>query len=158
MKPITFLTTAIMPALHLLPSTMSSDNAAALMLTIAQQESGLRARRQREDGPARSMFEFELAGVSGVLNHPASRSLAARLLEALNYQELSPPQLLTAMEFDQVLAAAFARLALLRDPAPLPNRNQADAGWAYYVRIWAPGVPRPMTWWDNWQQAWAAVG
>ena len=158
MKPITFLTTAIMPALHALPSTLSSDNAAALLLTIAQQETGLRARRQDDDGPARSMFQFEEDGVKGVLTHPASAALAHQAMIEMVYTGLSPEQLLAAMEYDQVLAATFARLALVRDPAPLPNRNQADAGWAYYLRIWAPGVPRVMTWWDNWQRAWTAVG
>ena len=128
------------------------------LLTIAQQETGLQARRQQADGPARSLFQFELGGVKGVLEHPASSTLIQQMLTEMVYAGMSPAQVLAAMEFDQVLAATFARLALVRDPAPLPNRNQADAGWAYYVRIWDPGVPRPMTWWDNWQRAWATVG
>ena len=164
MNPRMFLTLGIMPALHLLPSKMDTEDAAALMLAIALQETGLNARRQidNHDGldnePARSMFQFELGGVNGVLKHPASRELAQQLLASMAYADRSPAQLLVAMEFDQVLAATFARLALLRDPAPLPHRGDPQAGWLYYLRIWAPDMPREAEWSENWARAWAALG
>ena len=45
-----------------------------------------------------------------------------------------------ALEHDDVLAAAFARLLLWTDPKSLPALNDADGAWQLYLRTWRPGA------------------
>lgn len=155
---------AILPALDLLPTHMCSNEAKALMLAIALQESGLRARRQEvwsatekrmKPGPARSFYQFELGGLAGVLRHPATQGHAARFTEALGYSELTPPELLDAMMLDSVLASGMARLNLFWHARPLPVRAAGpDAAHEYYLEVWRPGKPRPQDWPQHWRLAW----
>ena len=56
-------------------------------------------------------------------------------------------------EWDDVLAAAFARLLLFTDPAKLPKLGDADGAWQLYLRTWRPGKPHPHTWPDLYAQA-----
>ncbi|XFB08402.1 hypothetical protein AAGT13_00040, partial [Azotobacter salinestris] len=89
-------------------------------LTIGLQESGLIHRRQI-GGPARGWWQFEQGGgVAGVLRHPASAGYARGVCTA---RKVSPePGIVWAeLEHDDTLAAAFARLLLWTDPAPLPE-------------------------------------
>lgn len=152
--PADFVRDAITPALAALPTRFDTPNARAEMLAIALQESGLRARRQAERGPARSFYQFEISGVRQVLMHPACTQHAARYIASINASDLSPEQLLELLAEDDVTASVFARLLLLPDPAPLPNRGQWQAGWDYYIRCWHPGMPRPATWPDNFAAGW----
>ena len=96
--------------------------------------------------------------VAEALRHPASSITAAGFVSALQYPPKDATYLMQAVEFDAVLAAGLGRLGLWRDPAPLPGREDAPAGWAYYLRVWAPGMPRPNDWAANWARAWAALG
>lgn len=157
--PRTFLVAAILPALDLLPTTMSTAPAQAQMLAIALQESALTERRQLHGGPARSLYQFELGGLAGVLRHPATQGHASRFVQALGYADATPPELLEIMVLDSVLASGMARLNLFWDVHPLPVRsNGPDAGWDYYLRVWRPGKPRPQDWPENWRIAWDTVG
>lgn len=152
MTPKAILDTAIGPALRLLPDRMTSHAATVCMLAIAYQESAMQHRRQI-GGPARGYWQFEQGGgVRGVLNHSASKPAIRSVLTALDYDPASTPaECYVAIEHNDVLAAAFARLLLWTDPAPLPTT--ADAAWALYLRTWRPGKPHPEKWAMNYQKA-----
>lgn len=145
------------PALSLLPERMDSRPARAMLIAIALQESGLRYRAQIR-GPARSWWQFEPAGIRGVLDHPASSQYAIGVCNVLGYRpdwyDLHPTG---AFEHSDLLAACFARLLLWRLPEPLPAREQGSMGWDQYNLTWAPGRPRRRLWPDNWAQAWEVV-
>ncbi len=167
LTPQALLAEGILPAMELLPASMWSVEAYALMLTIALQETGLRARRQQVwnraerrmvAGPARSLYQFELGGLRGVLQHAATQRHAARLVDALGYAELSPAELLDRMIDDDVLASGMARLNLFWYPKPLPARAEgATPAYQYYDATWRPGVKRPNDWPPHWTTAWATV-
>lgn len=132
-------------------------NVTRLLLAICLQESGpdLDARYQNspdpEPGPARGWAQFEeQGGVAGVLNHPASATLALTVCEALHVQP-ETGAVWRALEGMDTLAISFARLLLLTDPSPIPTTE--DDGWACYERLWRPGAPRRDAWTDNWATA-----
>lgn len=135
---------AIAPALALLPARMASQQAEALLLAIGLQESNLTQRRQI-GGPARGFWQFELGGVRGVLRHPVSRSPALAVCTA-RHVEPTETAIYAALEHDDVLAAAFARLLLWTDPAPLPALGEVGKGWELYLRTWRPGKPHRDRW------------
>lgn len=133
---------------HLLPGKFDSKPARVQLLAIAMQESGLRTRRQG-GGPARSLWQFEQSGgIRGVLEHPSSRQYARA---ACGLQAVAPvsSDVYAAFLSDDQLACAFARLLLWTDAAPLPQVDDAAGAWAYYVRNWRPGKPRPESWAAN---------
>lgn len=151
----------VQPALALLPPAMDSRAARVLLLAIAGQESGLRARVQHPlrpgmpPGPARGLWQFEQAGgVAGVLRHDATRELAAGVCR-LRGVPATRVAVWPALATDDVLAAAFARLLLWTDPAPLPADEAG--GWALYLRTWRPGRPHPDRWPANFAAAQGAV-
>jgi len=127
-----------------------------MVLAIALQESGLAARTQAEGGPARGLWQFERAGVRGVLTHPSSASHARRLCAA-RACPASEYSVWIALAGDDLLACGFARLLLWTDPAPLPALGDADGAWACYERNWRPGRPRPEHWAANYAMALDAV-
>lgn len=141
-------------ALAVLPPGMDSREARALVLAICLQESGLRHRRQVH-GPAKGLAQFELSGVKEVMTGRLTAAAADKALQELLYSGLGDMEAHSALEHNDVLALAFARLLLWADPKPLPGQDAPDDGWAYYVRRWRPGRPRPATWAQNWSTAWA---
>lgn len=155
MTPESLIHTAIEPALALLPQ-MDRRAAKIMLAAIALQESGIKHRRQ-VGGPARGYWQFEQGGgVRGVLNHPASSPHIRRVLKELDYSsESSLADCYAAIEHNDILAAAFARLLLWTDPAPLPD--DADGAWNLYLRTWRPGRPHPGRWPANYAKAQEAV-
>jgi hypothetical protein len=145
MMPAHFLAFAINPALWLLPPKMTSDNARAMVLAVCWQESRLAVRRQQPTGPARSYAQFELVGVAGVIAHRASRAHAAHVCGLLDI-EPDVATIYRAIEFNDVLCAAFARLLLWTLPDALPSRLQVERGWSQYLRAWRPGKPHAASW------------
>ena len=147
---------AITPALCELPPLPSEAAARQEMLTIAGVESGCLHRRQLFNGPARGLWQFErLGGVAGVLQH---RATAAHAAAACRRRQIpaAPDEAWRALERDDVLAAIFARLLLLTDPAPLPAG--VDAGRAVYPRCWRPGKPcSAAKWGESWRMAASAI-
>ncbi len=147
---------AILPALALLPPAMNTPQARVLLLAIGLQESRFQHRRQI-GGPARGFWQFERnGGVRGVLTHPASRDDALRICAARDVAPVSAT-VHAALETDDILAAAFARLLLWTDPLRLPAVGDADGAWALYLRTWRPGKPHPQTWPGLYAQALAAM-
>lgn len=164
MSPDVFLTSIIDDGLTFLAGIngpQPSDNARRFMLAIALQESGrnLDARYQNSPaaspGPARGWWQFEQGGgVAGVLTHAASSSMAA----AACSQTWVVPQAAAAwraIEGNDRLACAFARLLIWTDRAALPTSS--TDGWDQYLRLWRPGKPHPEMWGGNWQTADATV-
>lgn len=147
---------AITPAMCELPPMPSESAARQMLLTIAGVESGCLHRRQVPVAHAMGLWQFErLGGVAGVLQH---RATAAHAAAACRRRQIpaAPDEAWRALERDDVLAAIFARLLLLSDPAPLPD-NQVT-GRAIYLRTWRPGKPSsPEKWADSWTMAELAV-
>lgn len=154
---------AIRPAYRLLPAMLDTREATVQMLATGLQESRFLHRAQKTNdpyvkGPARGLWQFERGGaVRGVLTHHASRDLAHWICAR---RGVSPDDVLVhaRLEFDDVLAAAFARLLLWTDAKPLPALDAPAAeGWRYYLRTWRPGKPHPETWDAFHEQALAQI-
>lgn len=161
MTPQRLLQTAILPALAELSLRGIRDTPAArrFVLAIALQESGLRHRRQvvggEEAGPAASFWQFEKGGgCVGVLQHPAAAPHMAYICQAFNVQP-TPAALWEAIRYNDIVAAAAARLLVYTLPGSLPAAT--GSSWNQYVSAWRPGKPRPGEWADNWSAAVDAV-
>ena len=158
MSPEFFLHSALVPALKLLPASMGSKEACAMIVTICLQESRLKYRRQI-NGPARGYAQFEQGGgVRGVLTHQASKPHIKAVLYALDYdQDLDAEGCWIAIEHNDILAAAFARLLLYTLPQALPARNAPGMAWSQYLQGWRPGRPHRGTFDAFFEQAWKIV-
>lgn len=138
-------------AMLLLPEKMDTPLSRMMGMAIGFQESKFLTRRQMGNGPARSFWQFEEgnqkshAGVWAVLNHRASGAIARQVAEARNVAP-TPNAVWTAMESDDVLGCAFARLLLWTDAQKLPDFHEEEKAWAYYIRCWNPGKPHKGTW------------
>ena len=158
-----FNAAVIGPALDLLPRGMDTPRARVLLLAIGLQESRLTHRRQlvgnppKSTGPATGLWQFERGGgCAGVLTHEASQDLmrwACRVCKA----KPTPYSLWRALQWDDILAAAAARLLLFTDPHTLPSITDPGAAWECYIRVWRPGKPHPASWGALHAQALAAV-
>jgi hypothetical protein len=141
----------IIPAMAELPVAMTGDKATIQLLTTGLQESKFIYRYQviggGKKGPARSFWQGEQGGgmVTGVLNHKATRALVLKLCESHGV-EPEPHAIWLAIENDDILACALARLLLWTDPYPLPDVNDWASAWDTYMRVWRPGKPHPETW------------
>lgn len=157
----TIISSAIAPALALLPGRMDTPAAHVMLLAIGLQESRFVHRRQI-GGPARGFWQFEKGtrasrgGVWGVYLHAASKDHVTALCQARSVAR-DPDAIYAALEYDDVLAAGMARLLLWTDPKELPAVGDADAGWSLYLRTWRPGKPKPDSWPPLYRQAAAEV-
>lgn len=165
--PRDFNRVAVLEGLSLLPRHCDSPAARAMLIAIALQESRLAVRWQvlqgGGKGPARGLLQFEQGtrasrgGVWGVYLHKTSASLLAPVCHARGVA-LEPGAIWRALETDDVLAVAVARLLLLTDPYPLPQRGEYDAAWRLYAdRTWQPGRPHRQTWDAYYDRAWSEV-
>lgn len=146
----------IAPALRLLPTVMTSDEARAMLLAIGMQESRL-AHRKQINGPARGLWQFERGGgVAGVLRHPATQGHAATVCWHLANAGTTA-SVYHALDHDDILAACFARLLLWTLPVALPARDDVQGAWGQYIAAWRPGKPHRHTWDDFYREAWEVV-
>lgn len=163
MTPQRLLTTGIAPALAELEALGIPDSVDArrILLAIALQETSLQHRRQVvsggvENGPAASFWQFEQGGgCRGVLTHPTVADRMNKICFAFNVMPTSAG-LWEAMRYNDVVAAAAARLLIYTLPKKLPT-TEAE-GWAQYLSAWRPGKPHPEVWAANWRNATLAVG
>lgn len=146
-------------ALALLPRPMDSAEARVQLVANGLQESLLEHRRQlvgnppRPVGPAKGLWQFErLGGCRGVVDHAASRYWMHSVCKARGVA-FTATALWNAIEFDDVLACAAARLLLFTDPRRLPALGDADDAWRLYIRTWRPGKPHRATWAERYAQA-----
>ena len=150
------LSTAIEPALKLLPARMTSNEARVMLLAIGLQESRFKYRQQI-GGPARGWFQFEAGGgVRGVINHAVTRPIARDACDELDIA-CCVSKVYEALPLNDVLAAVFARLLLFSDPFKLPAIGDAQGAWDLYIRTWRPGKPHRQTWDALYAQAVEAV-
>src|SRR5690554_2126098 len=99
------------PALRLLPTRMDSPEARVMLHAIALQESRYANRRQIR-GPARGLWQFEQGGgVAGVLRHRSSADLARHVCSKRRV-DAAAKAVYSRLEYDDIIAAAFARLLL----------------------------------------------
>lgn len=135
--------------LRLLPLRLTSLRARAQLLKIGLQESRLAIRDQIDRahilGPAVGLWQFERSGIKGVLRHPATGRLAQAACTA-RHVPATVEDVFRSLPKDDVLAAAFARLNLYWNQAPLPEIDDVMGSWTYYTECWKPGRPRPDTW------------
>lgn len=163
MTPSRLLTTAILPAVTELAASGVRDSPAAhrFMLAIALQESGLKHRRQvtasgDEDGPAAGWFQFErTGGCRGVLRHRATSPPMRLICDAFNVAQ-NETALWEAIRYQDIVAAAAARLLIYSLPDALPTT--AAEGWDQYIDAWRPGKPHKSTWAGHWATASATTG
>ena len=147
MTPVDVLNLAIRPANKML--SLESPLAEVMLLAIGHQESRFMHRRQ-VGGPARGFWQFEVAGVRGVMAHTATRARSRLLLRKLGYdREPTNATIQVSLEHSDVLAAGFARLLLYTLPQQLPTTP--EAGWLQYIDAWRPGKPHRRTWARAWQ-------
>lgn len=143
-------------ALRILPPRLTSDEARAMLVAIALQESDL-VSRQQIGGPALSYLMWEpgpKSGLPGVLRHHATGSMAARLVSELDYSALEPEELRQTCVTDGVLSAGLGRLLLFTLPYPLPPRHDVEAAYRQYIDAWRPGKRTPGRWAERYRRAW----
>lgn len=146
------VTHAVSKALFMLPPAMTSPQARVLLFAIGLQESRFEHRfqvvqgRPGVKGPARGFWQFErMGGCKGVVNHDASRYWMAHVCQARDVA-FNATAIWNAIETDDVLAAAAARLLLFTDPRRLPEVGDVGGSWNLYLRTWRPGKPHAQTW------------
>lgn len=145
---------AIDAALGLLPRELDTPEARVMLLAIGLQESRFQHRRQLIKkggdllplGPATGYWQFERGGgCRGIVDHPASRYWTYRICSTREVA-FTATAIWRALELDDVLAAAAARLLLFTDPRRLPELGDEKGGWNLYLRAWRPGKPHRDTW------------
>lgn len=149
--------TAIWPALKLLPEGLGGERAEVILLAIGLQESGFEHRRPAF-GPQRGFWRAApVSGMVGaVLRHPAGAGLAVEVCDARRVPPIDE-RIHAALEHDDVLAAAFARLLLhIEGERPPPLGDVAEA-WSLYCRAWRPAAPQRQAWDRNYAQAMDAL-
>lgn len=164
-QPLTPVIDAINAALKRLPSAMDTPEARVMLFAISLQEDPEQLRAQRvvvagrsRKGPARGLWQFEQGGgVKGVLTHAASRFWARKACAGIDLDP-TPGKVWQTLQYDDALAAIFARLLLFTDPRPLPAVDDERGAWACYLRNWRPGKPHPGKWLANHARAREAVG
>lgn len=155
MTPQRLLKYGIVPALTELAAFGIPDSfdARRILVAIALQESRVAHRRQvtengAENGPAASFWQFEKGGgCAGVLRHHASADSMAQICQFFNV-EPTAAALWEAMRYNDIVAAAAARLLIYTLPQKLPLTE--TQGWAQYIDAWRPGKPHIKTWAANW--------
>jgi hypothetical protein len=143
MSPRNFMLRVIEPGLALVPGYMACDQSRVLLMAIAGQESNWSARAQSGDGGALGYWQFQQDGVAGVLDGVASGAVLRSIIATLDVPQTS---VWSALQYNDPLACAVARLCLWNDPAALPAIGEIDGAWDYYVRNWRPGKPDRSRW------------
>jgi len=154
MSAFGYVGSTVIPAAYgLLPANMNSPEATAMLLAIGLQESRFLHRKQI-GGPAMGFWQFESGGGwRGVICHASTTVHAQHVLKTLGYDGDPGYE---ALERDDILACAFARLLLYTLPGRLPGRFEEEEGLRQYLEAWRPGKPHPETWNSFYEQAWNA--
>jgi len=139
-------TQILIPALHELPSKMTSLPAITQLLATGGQESGYMSRLQLGNGPAHGLWQYEFNGVSAVLKNPKSHGYLVGYLQSQTSIPVSAVSIYETIDTDDITACVIARLMYWTDPTPLPKFNDEETAWQYYVRNWRPGKPDRTRW------------
>lgn len=148
LSPDLLLTLFVTPTLKFLERRCGipvTAEAEVMVMAIAGQESNWQYRLQ-QGGPARSFWQFESGGgVYGVVNHASTKDKIKTVCGALLI-EPTQSAIYEAMAWNDLLAAAMARLLLFTDPNALPALGDEQGAWDLYLRVWRPGMPHPENW------------
>ncbi len=157
MNTLDYIANIVIPGSYcLLPVSMNSREASAMLLAIGLQESKFEYRRQIR-GPALSFWQAESGGgFRGLLSIHETRKIAREVLAVMAYGEPDPGDF-QAIEDNDILACCGARLLLWTVPQALPSEGNADEGWTQYMLSWRPGRPHRQTWNECFARAWEAV-
>lgn len=143
---------AVNKALYLLPHQMHTPEARVMLYAIGLQESRFQHRfqivqgRPGVKGPARGFWQFERGGgCKGVVEHSSSRYWMHNVCQTRGVA-FNATAIWNAIEHDDVLAAAAARLLLFTDTKKLPALGDEAGAWNLYMRTWRPGKPHRATW------------
>lgn len=122
----------------------------AILMIIAHESGGGKARRQIGGGPARGIIQMEPPTFNDVIKFGEK---AASYLRRAGFD---PAVVKCAdLEFDDRLSVVMARARLAMDANPLPETPAAMA--AYLKRFWnGPGKATPEKYlkdWENWKNA-----
>jgi hypothetical protein len=128
----------------------STPAAAMTLLAIALQETNLDHRAQLGNGPARSFYQFEQDGLTGLLLSDEAGPVAYHMTSLLGYK-WDFEYLHKAIEFADNLATVYARLLLHADSRPLSEDK--NAMWDLYYDNWRPGKPSRERWDESWGTA-----
>lgn len=132
-KALVFRATVILPALQAID--LASDAAAELLLGTALVESRLSWRRQLGNGPARGLFQMEMATHDDVwTNYLNYRAKLAAKVRALKSSALAAAE--SEVENNDLYAAAMARVLYKRAPAALPAAGDVEAMAAYWKQYY----------------------
>ncbi len=163
MKAGAFLTGVLDPNIATMRSvvgTPHSDQSRLLLLVTAGQESDWSSRRQivapGVPPPARGFWQCEKGGA--VIDVMARCPTQLRAICAYLSIPYDIESIFEALAWNDLLALAIARLEYWLDPRVLPAIGDVDGGWAYYIRNWRPGAPRPKDWPAYYAAAMAACG
>jgi hypothetical protein len=156
MRMIKILASLFPVVFHMIGERFDSVEARAFILAVALQESGCVARTQRDGGPAKSFWQFEKIGVRGLIANERTR-LQLRDATLLLQVEFDLDAIHRAIEFNDLLAMACARLLIAQHPAALPRRADAEGAWQQYLSLWRPGIPRRSTWDAYYEWAWQVI-
>lgn len=115
------------------------------LAAIGLQESRFEVRRQYNNGPAASFWQFEPGGIRAVMHNPDTEAYARRVLDQIGIQWRSSAVWSSMLLRDDV-GVAFARLLLWSDRHALPAVGDVEGAWKYYLRNWRPGKPVHLTW------------
>lgn len=143
MLAVSFSRLVVVPTIREYFPTQSPTQAQVLLIAIAGQETAWEARTQLY-GPARGFFQAEFGGhVARVFDHASGRmkDICQELVVPFSRSDVYQ-----TIAWNDVLACAIARIALLLDREPLPQLGEIDEAWAYYLRVWAPGKPDRSRW------------
>jgi len=148
MTPVLFRLLCVEPGLILLPDDMASKEARVMLLAIAGVETNWGARRQIPGGQALGYWQFQQDGTAGVLEK--TPEIAERVLATC---DVPLSEAWPALQYNDAVACAFARLLLWSDPALLPAVGDRAGAWAYYRRLWKPGRPDAGRWLSSYATA-----
>jgi hypothetical protein len=148
----------IIPALQLLPAKMGHQKAILQLGATAIQESNLQHRRQHPTGPARSFWQMEPIAIQDVVTRPSSIAHARALCQFFDVR-FNWRDIYDAIQHGQydVFACALARLNYWNDITSIPDVDQIQRAWNYYIRVWRPGKPRPDHWPESYWRAYGAI-
>jgi hypothetical protein len=158
MTPQQYLSTAVAPALALLPPECDTPGARVQLLATAMQESGLTVRIQVPSGAARSFCQMEKNGaVLNVFTNDRSRPVLQAVCKQLDIP-CNLDALFEAIAWHDVLAVVVARLQYWLSPLDMPAVGDPAAALATYAATWRPawhlvGQPEP----GRWDAAYAAA-
>lgn len=155
MTPTTFFNLVLAPSSQRFGAMQyrvaNNQASRVLMMTIAGIESAWSNRIQQPNGPARSYWQIEAEGA--LRDVQSNADTAQWLTEAADLWDVDADNVFDAIAYHDSLAYVVGRLALWLDPAPLPLVGDTAGAWAYYLRNWRPGVPRPDAWAPLYAQA-----